>query len=219
MKAEIQKTIKNLKENNIYAVYVESKEDILPILKELIKDGDTVGVGGSESLTETGVLDFLRGGKFNFLDRYRKGLSQEEVEQILRDSLQADVYLCSSNAVTENGELYNVDGRSNRVAAIAYGTKSVIMVVGINKIVPNLDEAIVRVKSVAAPKNAVRVGSPTPCAKTGKCISLSEKQNKGYEMTAGCQTDARICCNYLVSARQRQKDRIKVILVGETLGY
>ena len=111
----------------------------------------------------------------------------------------------SSNAVTEEGELYNVDGNSNRVAALAYGPDSVIVVAGCNKIVPDIAAAVERVKKIAAPVNATRLHCSTPCAKTGECMN--------------CHSDGRICCNYLVSAQQRHQDRIKVILVGEELGY
>ena len=137
---------------------------------------------------------------------------------LLYTSFSADVYLCSSNAVTENGELYNVDGNSNRTAAILYGPKSVIMVVGINKIVRNLDEAVQRVKNVSAPANALRLSCGTFCSEKGYCVSLEGKKG-GIELCSGCQTDARICCNYVVSARQRQRNRIKVLLVGQDLGY
>lgn len=122
----------------------------------------------------------------------------------------------STNALTENGELYNVDGNSNRVAALLYGPKSVIVVCGINKIVKNIDEAIKRVKTIAAPHNTIRLGIETPCGKTGECVSL-RKENP--EFCDGCHGDTRICCNYVVSAQQRHIDRIKVIIIGEEYGY
>ena len=117
---------------------------------------------------------------------------------------------------TENGELYNVDGNSNRVACIAYGPESVIVVAGVNKIVENLDKAIERVKTICAPLNTKRLDCQTFCNTKGSCVSL--ESDKSY-MCDGCGSDARICCNYLVSARQRKKDRIKVILINEKLGY
>lgn len=116
------------------------------------------------------------------------------------------ILICSSaNAITENGELYNVDGNSNRVAALVYGPDSVIVVAGYNKIVPDIDAAVQRVKKVAAPINAVRLHCETPCAKVGECMN--------------CHSEGRICCNYVVSAQQRHKNRIKVVLVGEELGF
>ncbi len=126
------------------------------------------------------------------------------------------MYISSSNAITENGELYNVDGYSNRVAAICYGPESVIIVVGINKIVGNLDEAIKRVKTMAAPANATRLNCTSYCTEKGECMGLTSGNSS---MTNGCRGQNRICCNYVVSAYQNQKDRIKVIIVGEELGY
>ena len=122
----------------------------------------------------------------------------------------------SSNAVTENGELYNVDGNSNRVSALLYGPSSVIVVIGVNKIVKNIDEAVRRVKVCAAPKNTVRLSCETPCSKTGECVSLLREDSK---MPDGCRCDGRICCNYVVCAQQRHKNRIKVVIVNEQLGY
>ena len=117
---------------------------------------------------------------------------------------------------TERGELYNVDGNSNRVAAILYGPKSVIVVAGCNKIVPDLAAAVRRVKAKAAPENCTRLSCETFCRKTGECVSLRQESS---EMPEGCRSEARICCNYVVSAYQRQQGRIKVVLVGEPLGY
>lgn len=122
----------------------------------------------------------------------------------------------STNALTENGELYNVDGNSNRVAALLYGPKSVIVVCGINKIVKNIDEAIKRVKTIAAPQNTIRLGIETPAEKQANVFPL-RKENP--ELCDGCHGDTRICCNYVVSAQQRHIDRIKVIIIGEEYGY
>ena len=122
----------------------------------------------------------------------------------------------SSNAVTESGVLYNVDGNGNRVAALTFGPKSVIVVMGYNKIVKDLDEAVRRVKTVSAPANAVRLNCETYCRHTGVCVSLSKEHP---EMADGCRNSDRVCATYVVSGQQRVKDRIKVILVGEELGY
>ena len=208
--------IQNLEKNNIKGYYVESKEDVVPLLEQLIQPGSIVSTGGSMSLKEAGVMEFLKSGKFHFLDRNAPNASVEEAEKMQREAFFADVFLCSSNAVTEDGVLYNVDGFANRVAAILYGPKSVIMVVGKNKIVRNLEEAVLRVKTIAAPKNCVRLDCQTYCQKTGNCISLNQEQP---EMCSGCDAPRRVCCDYVVSAKQRIKDRIKVILVGEDLGY
>ena len=153
----------------------------------------------------------LRSGRYRFIDRYAPDIP--DMRKVFLDSFAADAYLSSVNAVTLNGELYNVDGNSNRVAAICYGPRSVILVAGVNKIVKDIDAAVTRVKRCAAPANAARLGCDTYCAKTGACMGL-----RG-DMASGCKTSARICCSYVVSAYQREKGRIKVILVGEELGY
>ena len=214
LRLQAEAVIEKLERNNMVGYYVSSKAEVAAKVAELLHDGDTVAVGGSMSLAETGVMDLLRSGRYRFLDRYAPGLSAEEVQDIYRQSFFADAYLCSSNAVTMNGELYNVDGNSNRVAAICYGPRSVIMVVGCNKIVRDIPAAVIRVKRRSAPANVARLRCDTPCAKTGACAGI---QREG--MTDGCGVDGRICCNYLVSARQRVPGRIKVILVGEELGY
>ena len=218
LKKRIERTMENLERNNMEAFFVPDKEDVVPRLREMISAGSTVTCGGSVSLYQCGVIDFLRDGPYCFLDRDREGLSKEDREEIFRQAFSSDVYLCSSNAVTENGELYNVDGNSNRTAAILYGPKSVIMVVGINKIVRNLDEAVLRVKTVSAPSNALRLKCGTFCSEKGYCVSMEGKKSGG-EICSGCHADARICCNYVISARQRQRNRIKVLLVGQDLGY
>lgn len=214
MKRQAEKTMENLRKNRMEAYYVDTAAEVPAQVEALMHKGDVAAVGGSVTLAQTGVLDLLRSGRYRFLDRYAPGLDAEQVRRIFLDSFSADVYLASANAVTMNGELYNVDGNSNRVAAICYGPRSVILVVGCNKIVPDLDAAVRYVKQVSAPANAVRLHCSTYCAAAGACQEL-EKDG----MTDGCGTDARICCNYVVSARQREAGRIKVILVGEPLGY
>ncbi len=212
----ISRTMKNLEKNNMQVHYVETKKDVVQKVKELLKEGDTVGVGGAMTLFETGVIELLRSDKYNFLDRYEEGLTPEQINKIFIESFSADTYIASSNAITENGELYNVDGNSNRVAAICFGPKSVIIVAGYNKIVKNLEEAVTRVKTISAPANSTRLSCQTYCKETGECMSFGMDSP---EMSSGCSSKGRICCNYMVSAYQRHKDRIKVILVGEELGY
>lgn len=213
LRKRIEKTLKRLEDNQMQAFYVESREDVVPLVKGLISEGQEICSGGSMTLIETGVYDMLKSGNYHYYDR--EGLSREEVEKVYRKAFSSDVYFCSANAVTENGELYNVDGNSNRVAAICYGPESVIVIAGINKLVRDIDEAVLRVKACAAPANCIRLSCETPCSKTGECISLST----GGDMPSGCHGDGRVCCNYVVSARQRKKNRIKVIIVGEELGY
>jgi L-lactate utilization protein LutB len=209
----IERTVKALAKNNMEAFVAENCEQAVEIVKSLMKEGDSVTCGGSVTLKESGVRALMESGAYNFLDR-GKAKTPEEVKQVYRDSFSADVYLTSANAVTESGELYNVDGNSNRIAAIAYGPDRVIVVVGVNKLVRTLDDAVIRVKTQAAPPNTIRLNSNTPCAKTGECISLKN----GGGMCGGCSGD-RICCNYLISAYQRHADRIKVVIVKQELGY
>lgn len=210
----IEKTMKNLEKNNITAIYAERGEDVKDIIKSLVPAGSSVSNGGSETLVQTGVIDLLSGGDYVFYDR--RGLEGDDLRDCYVKAFGCDAYFCSSNAVTQNGELYNVDGNSNRVACIVYGPKQVIMVVGKNKIVPDIESAVNRVKQQAAPKNTVRLQKKTPCAATGQCISLN---GEGSEICAGCLSPERICCNFVISAYQRHKGRIKVIIVNEDLGY
>ena len=212
---KINKTLDSLRRHNMAAYYVETKEEVLPLLESRRNDGETVTHGGSETLKQCGVIDLLNSGRYNYLDR-SKAADRDEVEEIYRKSFSADTYLTSSNAVTEGGLLFNVDGNSNRVAAICYGPKQVIFICGINKIVKDLDEAVVRLKTVASPKNTKRLGCDTYCAREGECLAMG--RDASY-MCDGCKSPERICCNYVVSARQRHKDRMKVIIVGEELGY
>lgn len=215
MTERVKKTIDALKQNNFAAYYVDKKEEVCDVVKTLLAEGEKVACGGSVSLQQAKVIDLLKSGKYVFLDR-SVARNDQEKNDIMLQGLMCDTYFCSSNAVTVNGELYNVDGNSNRVASILYGPKSVIMVVGINKIVDNIKQAEIRVKTIAAPLNTRRLNCNTYCAETGKCVSCN---NHDSEIPGGCRGDGRICCNYVISARQRVKDRIKVILVGEDLGY
>ncbi len=201
----IDRTIEKLAENRMKAYYVETKKDVLSLLDEIIFDGEEISVGGSMSLFEAGVLEYLRNREVNFIDRYKDNLSKEEVSQIYRRSFFCDHYITSSNAVTEDGELYNIDGTGNRVSAMIYGPRSVIMVVGYNKIVKDLQEAKNRLREIAAPANAIRLSKKTPCAITGTC--------------SDCNSLDRICSSYVVLSRQQVENRIKVIIVGEQLGY
>lgn len=215
MEKMIENTLKNLEHNNMKAYYCETKAEALELIKTLIPAGCTVSHGGSETIKEVGVSELLKSGEYNYLDR-SKCETREETEELYRKSFFADVYVTSSNAITENGELYNVDGNSNRVACIAYGPTSVVVIAGVNKIVENIDKAIERVKKVCAPMNTRRLDIETYCSSKDSCVSLN---NDNSSMCDGCSSPSRICCNYLVSAQQRKKDRIKVIIINENLGY
>lgn len=205
LQKRVEKTIQNLAKRNMDALYVEDEIRLLEIIRELIPAGSTVGVGDSMTLFETGVIDFLRKGDFKFLDKYREGITREEKKKMYRECFSADTFLCSTNALTEEGELYNIDGNGSRVAAMLYGPEQVIIVAGINKIVRNLEEAENRVRHYAAPIDAKRLGKNTPCAITGRCADCSSKE--------------RICNDFVVIKGQFVKGRIKVVLVGKELGY
>lgn len=213
MTDSIRSVMENLERNRIAVEYLEKKEDVLSRIRELIPAGSIVASGGSSTLNETGVIELLKSGDYTYLDRMAPDLTPEQRQEMAIKGNTADYYLCSSNAITEAGELYNVDGNCNRIAAIAFGPKSVIMVVGINKIVPDLDAAIRRVKTIAAPLNTKRLNCDTYCRTAGVCMGVDGA------MTDGCHSPARICCNYLISAQQRVPNRIRVILVGESLGF
>lgn len=205
MDERIQKTMDNLRLNRMKPYYAENRDELYGIIRDLIKDDKLITAGGSMTLKDSGVTDLLM-KEFGdvYLDR-SKGKNPDEVGEIFRKAFVSDTFFASSNAITENGELYNVDGNGNRVSAMIFGPKQVIIVAGVNKIVKDLDEAVKRVEKTAAPKNTVRLDCETPCKKTGECMH--------------CHTPARICCSYVTLAYQRVPDRIKVILVNEDLGY
>lgn len=205
MDSRIEKTVEALKANKMKPYYAENSAAACEIVRELIKEDKLITSGGSMTLKDCGVIEMLNeefGGVY--LDR-SAGKNADEVGEIMRRAFVSDTFLTSSNAITEEGELYNVDGNGNRVSAMIFGPKQVIVVAGENKIVRDLKEAVERVESTAAPKNTVRLEKNTPCAKTGKC---------GH-----CRSEDRICCSYVTLAQQRVPDRIKVIIVGEKLGY
>lgn len=199
----IQRTMKALEANNMKAYYVEKAADVAEFVKQLVPEGATVANGGSMTLAETGVMALLDSGRYHFLDRTK--VSGSELEALYRQVFSADWYFTSSNAITEEGELFNVDGNANRVAAITFGPKNVLVVAGCNKIVDDLAAAEARVKAIAAPSNTARLSCKTPCAVTGKCEN--------------CHSPGRICCTTTIHRYQRLAGRIQVLLVGEALGY
>lgn len=215
MTEQIKKLMGKLERNNMQPFYAENSAEAVDIVRGLLKKGDVISCGGSETLKESKVMDLMCSGDYEFLDR-SLAKTPDEIREVYVRTFGADVFLTSCNAITEQGWLYNVDGNSNRIAAIAYGPKSVIVVAGVNKIVKDLQEAELRVKKTASPKNTVRLSKDTYCAKTGECVSLA---NEDYQVCDGCASDDRICCNYLISSVQRHKNRIKVIIVNENLGY
>lgn len=203
VKGLIKETLKALENNNMEAAFVETKEELMTLIKTMIPEGSFTASGGSMTLIETGVMDYLK--------------SHTDYHEDRKEAYNASFYLVSANAITMHGELYEVDARSNRVSAMLFGPEKVIVIVGINKIVPDLHAAVERVKTQAAPANAIRLAKDTPCAKKGSCISpLCSDSSFG---SAGCMSDDRICSNMVVFSRQSVKNRIAVIIVGEDLGY
>lgn len=202
---KINRTIEALKKNNMNGYYAKNRDEVIELIKDIVSEGSKVAVGGSETLSELGILEHLRSGRYDFLDRYKEGLTREEVTNIFKQSFLADAYLSSCNAITENGELYNVDGNGNRVAAMLYGPDKVIVICGVNKIVKDVDEAIKRNREISAPMNAKRLNKKTPCTKVGYCMN--------------CNSPERICNEYTLIKKQRSSERMHVIFLNENLGY
>ncbi len=211
----INEVMGNLEKNNMKPYFCNTSKDAAELVKTLLNKGDVVATGGSATLGTTGILEMLRNGDYEFIDR-AKATTPEEMEEVYLGAFRADAYLMSTNALLRSGVLYNVDGNSNRVAALLYGPKSVIIVCGYNKIVENLEEAVYRMKTVAAPLNTKRLTTGSYCEHAGECVSL---KLDNPSMCDGCSGTGRICCNYVLTAQQRKKDRIKVIIVGEELGF
>lgn len=205
MDARIRRTMENLNKNNFSAWLVEDESALKEKLTELIPQGSSIGIGGSMTLFETGALDLIREGDYQVIDRYEPGLTAEDIKALYRKSFSADVYITGTNAVTEDGELYNVDGTGNRVAAMIYGPDRVIVIVGKNKLVKDVDQAVHQVKEMASPANNKRLNLKNPCTVTGVCSE--------------CQSPTRICNAYTLIKRQFQKDRIHVVIVNRDLGY
>lgn len=195
------KIIKGLQSRNMTGYYAADKEEALKVALSLIPQGASVTMGGGMSVFEIGLVDALKAGDYRFIDRAEYANPREAM--LL--AYDADVFLASTNAITEDGILVNIDGNANRVSAMAYGPKKVVLVVGMNKVAPDLDSAMKRARSVAAPTNAQRFGLNTPCSRTGTC--------------ADCKSPDTICCQFLITRYSRHNDRIHVILVGDSLGY
>ncbi len=205
LRLRMERTAEALNKNGFSATCVDNKEEAIDLVEEMLTDGATVSVGGSMTLFELGIPELLSSGRFNYLDRYAPGLTTEGRREIFLKSFDSDFYFCSTNAVTESGELYNVDGNGNRVAAMLYGPQNVVVIAGWNKIVKDIPAAEERVREHAAPANCIRLGRNTPCTKTGRCMD--------------CRSDERICADRVIMSKQVVKGRVKVILVAEELGY
>ena len=195
-----QTVIKGLESRNMSGYYAADKEEAVKKALEVIGKGSTVAMGGCQSAHEIGLIQALEEGDYNYIDR-----SNMTPRESLMAAYDADVFLSSANAMTNDGIMVNIDGNSNRVSCIAQGPKKVVFIVGMNKICSDLDEAIKRARNVAAPANAQRFDVKTPCKVTGQC--------------ADCKSPDTICCQFLITRYSRHEGRIHVILVNDTLGY
>lgn len=214
----VETAIRALEKNHMRAEYLPDGDSVIIRLKHMIPAGSSCAVGGSRSLFECGVIDFLRSGSYTFFDRYAPNLDQEGVRKIYLESFGADYYLASANAVTEHGELYCVDNTGNRIAAMLYGPRNVILVVSTDKIVQDLASAVVRVKRLVAPANAVRLGRDTFCSKAGRCMQPSCDPHHIMALAAGA-CEKTVCSDAVVLSNQRIDGRITVLFVGQSLGY
>jgi L-lactate utilization protein LutB len=196
-----QKVIKGLESRNMNGYYAHDKEEALKLALELIPEGSSVTMGGCMSAGEIGLVDAVKEGNYTFLDRG----TYADPRQALLDAYDADVFLVSANAMTEDGILVNIDGNANRVSCIAQGPKKVVFIVGMNKVCSDVDGALKRARNVAAPVNAQRFGLNTPCSKTGLCMN--------------CKSPDTICCQFLVTRYSKHPGRIHVILVNDNLGF
>lgn len=196
-----QKVIKGLESRNMSGYYTADVKEALAKALEIIPEGSSVSMGGGMSVHEIGLVEALKKGNYNFIDRD----AADDKRAAMLAAYDADFFLSSANAITEDGVIVNIDGNSNRVSAIAQGPRKVLFIVGMNKICDDVDGAMKRARNVAAPINAQRFNLSTPCAKTGSCMN--------------CKSPDTICCQFLITRFSRHDDRIHVILVGENLGF
>lgn len=193
--------VQNLKSRQFEAVYCENKEQALAQALAWIPEGSSVGWGGATSAQQIGLLEAVHGEAYRAIDR---DLAPDRM-QAMRECLLADVFITGANALSLDGQMVNIDGMGNRVAAICYGPQSVIVIAGINKITDNVDDAMTRARTIAAPMNKQRFPAETPCLVTGSC--------------ANCKVPGCICNQIVVTRNCRPAGRIKVIIVGEELGF
>lgn len=199
-----QVLVKNLKSRHFDAYYCADKEQALQKALELIPKGATIGWGGSVSAKAIGLMDAVRSGDYRPYDRDNAATPQER-ETLMKQSLLADVFITGANALSLDGQMVNIDGTGNRLGGIVYGPDSVLVIVGMNKVVATLEDAIIRARTIAAPMNKQRFPLQTPCEVTGAC--------------ADCKSDGCICNQILITRNCRPNGRIKFVLVGEDLGF
>ena len=196
--------VKNLQNRHFGAHYCDSKEEALAKALELIPVGSSVSWGGALSADQIGLTDAVKCGNYRPLLR-ENCTTQEERENLMRQAMVCDVFLTGANAMRLDGQMVNIDGTGNRLAAICYGPKQIIVIAGMNKVEDNLDAAIRRARTVAAPMNKQRFPTQTPCEVTGTC--------------ADCKVEGCICNQILVTRHCRPVGRIQFIIVGEALGF
>ena len=196
--------IKNLEKRGMDGYFCETSTDAVKLVKELVPAGSSIGWGGTETFSETGMKAALQEGDYEMLDR-SKVQGAEALREMYLSHLACDAFFMSTNALTTKGELVNIDGNSNRLACLLYGPKQVVILVGMNKIVRNIEDGINRIQTLACPPNATRLHCNTPCANVGVC--------------GNCHEDDCMCCNIVVTRHNRHKGRIKVILIAEDLGF
>lgn len=198
-----QTVINGLESRNMSGYYAKTKEEALDIALSLIPEESKVTMGGSVSCNEIGLVEAMKTGNYNFCDR--NAAAPEDKHDAELFAYDADVFLGSTNAITSDGVLVNIDGNSNRVSAFAYGPRKVVLIVGMNKVAGDIDHAMKRARNEAATLNAMRFDIDTPCKKTGKCFN--------------CKSMDTICCNFLITRFERHQGRMHVILVDENLGF
>lgn len=196
--------IEKFNKRGIEGYYCDNGEEALLMAKRFLTPGCSISWGGSETLNEIGLLDELKASDYILYDR-NAAKTPEEKTLMYSKIVTSDYYFMSSNAITLDGQLINIDGAGNRVACLIYGPKNVIIIAGMNKIVTDVTTGIERVRNMASPPNVIRLGLKTPCAELGRC--------------ANCLVDDCICCEIVVTRKSRIPGRIKVILVGEELGF
>ena len=196
-----QEVIGGLESRNMTGYYASSREDALKKALELIPEGSSVTMGGAMSAHEIGLVEALQKGNYDFIDRD----NYEDKRAAMLKAYDADVFISSVNAMTQDGILVNIDGNANRVSAIAQGPRKVVFIVGMNKVCSDVDAAMKRARNVAAPINAQRFGLDTPCTRTGSCMN--------------CKSPDTICCQFLITRYSRHPGRILVILVNDSLGF
>ncbi len=195
-----QNLIKELNSRNMEAIYAKDKKEALEKVLDLIPDHSSVTMGGCQSANDIGLVDVLKTDKYNFIDR-----SKMDKREALLKGYDTDYFITSANAISEDGILVNIDGNANRVSYICQGPKHVIFIIGMNKVAKDLDSAMKRARNVAAPINGQRFDIKTPCKTTGKCFD--------------CKSMDTICCQFLITRFSKHKDRIKVVLVNDELGF